>query len=720
VASKNDVVINIIAETKKAVAGFAKLTAGIGLAVLGARKLVRAGSDMVMAFAEQEEAQAKLASAIRATGRTQEINQGQIEKLASSLQKVTTFGDEVTISATAMLQQLANLNQEGLEEIIPSMQDFAAAMGLDLNTAATLVGKTLGSSTNALTRYGIEVDTTASAQDKLNQVIEAMNEKFEGTAVALGETTLGSIGKFQSALGDLQEIGGAFLADVLIPLVKKMTEFATILADARGASIGIAETISDDLLDFGDLVGAERGEEALRRMEEVREGIVRIQKQIDESSDEVLKTILKGTIGLAREKLSELEAVAGSVGASFGRTADAIAAEAAALAASRAAPALEFGAGVSAEFFPTPEPTEIERLQTAIDTLAGFRTTLGEDFPQSLQDIIDKLSGLRDAEEGLARLERIAKLPPLPPMMDFPIPVFLDLTPKMTLGISDLQLALFAMSEEASHAAAVAGNELLPALEFIPPVTIDLTRKMTIGISDLQLALFAMSEEASHAAAVAGNELLPAMLSISPVVEAAASKLPILTGLLVTNQQGFLDAGTAAIGYAFELQDLADDAEDLATVTMASLTDSIENLASSAALDAIHELGRAFFSSSRDADDFAMSIAGIAQSILDALPQLMFSAGINLLATNPELGALLIVGSGIASFLGGLFEGATEPAVSATGASDNPYSAGGRGFRGSGSQAVVVVNNYNLGSILRERDAVAAISNSASADNRGF
>ncbi|KKL13897.1 hypothetical protein LCGC14_2521180, partial [marine sediment metagenome] len=81
---------------------------------------------------------------------------------ASGLQKVTTFGDEATLSAMAMVQQLADLNQEGLEKVTPAMLDFAAAMDVDLQTAATLIGKTLGSTTNALSRYGIEIDAQAA------------------------------------------------------------------------------------------------------------------------------------------------------------------------------------------------------------------------------------------------------------------------------------------------------------------------------------------------------------------------------------------------------------------------------------------------------------------------------------------------------------------------------------------------------------------------------
>ncbi len=223
-ASKSDVVINVIAETQKAVAGMAAFAAGIGAAVATAKKLVDIGKKMVAAFGQQEEAEAKLAAAIRATGKQQEINQDQLQRLASSLQKVTRFGDEATISATAMLQQLADLNQQGLEKVIPAMLDFASAMNVDLNTAATLLGKTLGSSTNALSRYGIELDTSGTKTEKLAELVERLDEKFGGMAATMADTTLGALEQFGNELGDLTETGGEAISKWLEPTVTLLTK----------------------------------------------------------------------------------------------------------------------------------------------------------------------------------------------------------------------------------------------------------------------------------------------------------------------------------------------------------------------------------------------------------------------------------------------------------------------------------------------------------------
>ncbi len=226
-ATSDDVRINIIADTKQAISNMAKFAAGIGAAIVVGKKLIQIGADMVNAYGKQEQAEARLATAIKSTGREAEINQKSLSKLASQLQSVTTYGDEATISAMAMVQQLSNLSQEGLKQVTPAMLDFAAAMGVDLQTAASLIGKTLGSSTNALSRYGIEIDATATPTEKLAQLTEALNEKFGGTAEALGETFFGKTTRLKNAIGDIAESGGLLIAQFLDPAVTALTDFAT-------------------------------------------------------------------------------------------------------------------------------------------------------------------------------------------------------------------------------------------------------------------------------------------------------------------------------------------------------------------------------------------------------------------------------------------------------------------------------------------------------------
>ncbi len=226
--ARDKVYVDIIADTKKTVASMAKLAIGVGAAVVAVRGAIKITKELVAAYGIQETAETKLRAAIRASGKEASISADTLFDYASELQGVTTYGDEATISALAMLQQLGDLNEKGLKQTIPLVQDFAAAMGVDLETAASLVGKTLGSSTNALSRYGLEVDMTGTKQEKLTNLTEAMREKFGGMARELAQTGTGALAQFNNALGDIKEEGGKAILDIMAPMLENLTSHLSL------------------------------------------------------------------------------------------------------------------------------------------------------------------------------------------------------------------------------------------------------------------------------------------------------------------------------------------------------------------------------------------------------------------------------------------------------------------------------------------------------------
>src|SRR5690606_16796265 len=68
-------------------------------------------------------------------------------------------------------------------ELMEATLNLASAKKIDLAAAAELVGKSIGTSTNALARQGIEIDTNATKSEKLAQVVGALNDKYAGFAV---------------------------------------------------------------------------------------------------------------------------------------------------------------------------------------------------------------------------------------------------------------------------------------------------------------------------------------------------------------------------------------------------------------------------------------------------------------------------------------------------------------------------------------------------------
>lgn len=289
-------------------AQFGKSLLAAGGIIFGFHQLANAIKSSIIEYQKQETAEAKLRAAIKATGNEGIISAKSIGRLASELQRTTTFADDVTISAAAMLQQLANLDERGLKQIIPRVQDFAAAMGVDLQTAASLIGKTLGSSTNALSRYGIQIDATADKQTKLTQLTNELQNKFGGMAQTLGTTTTGQVIKFQNALSDLKEVAGEVFLKGIGPMIEGLLPTLQRMNDAIGGvrfsksiltNAGMAEAISS-------LPKAKDAMEALNEEIKRTEGLLKTQGRYRGTEEARIKQ-LKDRVNMIQQVIPLLE-----------------------------------------------------------------------------------------------------------------------------------------------------------------------------------------------------------------------------------------------------------------------------------------------------------------------------------------------------------------------------------------------------------------------------
>lgn len=169
----------------------------------------------------------------------------EYQTMAAQLQKVTQFGDEAIISAQAQLQ--AYLGQEKItKDLTKAVLDFSAAQGVDLKTAAGLVGKAIGSSTNALSRYGIEIDAGASKQEKMAQVVGALTSRFGGQAEAAAQG-VGKIQQLKNRFGDILELIGKALVPAFDYLVGSVEDFFSV-AEKTAESNPFAEFARQTLI----------------------------------------------------------------------------------------------------------------------------------------------------------------------------------------------------------------------------------------------------------------------------------------------------------------------------------------------------------------------------------------------------------------------------------------------------------------------------------------
>ena len=210
-----------------------KAAAIAGSAFFAAKGLITGFKKLIELAGAQELAEKKLEASL---GRVSQA----LLKQASALQQVSMFGDEAIIEAQALIAAFVD-DEEAIKKATQATLDLAAAKGMDLTAAADLVSKTLGSSTNAMSRYGIEVNGAVGSTERLDSLVGNIADKFGGQAKAQTETMAGAIKQLNMAMGDLgEDIGEVF--------IKPVTTAATVLKEFARQAQGV-----DWDLTFGSL-----------------------------------------------------------------------------------------------------------------------------------------------------------------------------------------------------------------------------------------------------------------------------------------------------------------------------------------------------------------------------------------------------------------------------------------------------------------------------------
>ena len=200
------------------ISGLGKAVGIASTAYFGAKGLISGFSSVINLAGQQEQAEKKLEVAL---GRRSQALLDQ----ASALQQVTTFGDEAIIGVQASIGAFID-SEDQIKKATEATLDIASAMGMDLKSAGDLVAKTLGSSTNAMSRYGIEVQGAVGSNERLESMVKNVANLFGGQAQAEAETLTGSIEQMSNAIGDAGEVIGQLLAPMVIKVAKGIKSLA--------------------------------------------------------------------------------------------------------------------------------------------------------------------------------------------------------------------------------------------------------------------------------------------------------------------------------------------------------------------------------------------------------------------------------------------------------------------------------------------------------------
>jgi len=184
--------------------------------------IVAMGALAVKAFAEQEQAIAKMQAAIRANGKDVATVTADYRKFASELQKVTVVGDETTL---ALLQLAETMQAADPKQAVEGAIALSRALGVDLESATKMAVQAQQGQFTMLQRYVPALRSANSDTEKAAMVQKLYADGME-LAKAETETTTGRLLQMKNAMGDLAEEFGGILADYITPFIKRLKELA--------------------------------------------------------------------------------------------------------------------------------------------------------------------------------------------------------------------------------------------------------------------------------------------------------------------------------------------------------------------------------------------------------------------------------------------------------------------------------------------------------------
>lgn len=229
--------------TKQMIANLGQVTLAAAGVVAAFRGIMRVGGNLIKASNKQEDAEQSLKASLSATGIESEITSKKLFQYATSIQKLTRYGDEAIIGGLALGQNIGHMAEQDLPKAEKAAVGLAARFKVDLNTAFMLIGRAAQGQTSLLTRYGIQLDKTATKEEQFQQLLQIGAAGFQ-IATDEAKSGAGALEQYSNIVGDFKENLGKMLKTALMPFVKVGRDLFTYLNENQGVLKGLVVTIS--------------------------------------------------------------------------------------------------------------------------------------------------------------------------------------------------------------------------------------------------------------------------------------------------------------------------------------------------------------------------------------------------------------------------------------------------------------------------------------------
>lgn len=250
-----------------------------------------AASSSVRAFAQQEQALRRLGDALSLTSSLSKGTLSSMEAFASEMQQLTTIGDETVLAMLATGASIGRLGGHELQEATKAAIGLSRVLGTDANAAMLLVARAAAGNTSTLSRYGIQLDETMTAQERFAEVLKIGAAGFR-LAEGEAQTATGRIAQLGNSVSDLQETFGGLISNALAPavvLLNRAAKGANDLASRLVRDVAQAAAFSAGFLAAG---------KAMELFVAVGGRIVTVLRNI--AKGQTIVTALSGPSGIAK------------------------------------------------------------------------------------------------------------------------------------------------------------------------------------------------------------------------------------------------------------------------------------------------------------------------------------------------------------------------------------------------------------------------------------
>lgn len=185
------------------------LEKGLEIATHAARELFDVFIvDGVKAALEQENAVNKLNTALALAGEFSSQASEDFKDFAESLQGTTKFSNDAILSTGALIESLGQLSESSLEDATLAAANLSAALGVDLETAARKLGLAAEGNVASFKKFGITVAEGSTNAETFANAVDAVNQKFGGSAESQVKTFSGAIAQITNNFDDLVKVFG--------------------------------------------------------------------------------------------------------------------------------------------------------------------------------------------------------------------------------------------------------------------------------------------------------------------------------------------------------------------------------------------------------------------------------------------------------------------------------------------------------------------------------